>query len=129
MPSTTSWHRGPRVCDFKPGELPQGTVVSTLRDGKYYSDYSGRSHVGIYLNHDDYATYLAGKNRAAAVTLFDQWNGTRIGPHKKLYAVDADQEGSVLKNGRTWEDKGKQRTRRVNWVADGEEYYVLLTDQ
>ncbi len=126
IPNTRSWLRGPRVCDFKPGELPEGTVVATLRDGKYYSDYSGRSHVGIYLKHDDYTSYLSSKNATVGVTLMDQYNGAVISRRTKLYAVDADATGKPSAN--CWTDSsGVTRTKRVSWGADGEEYYVLLS--
>lgn len=127
LPRTDTWRRGPRVCDFKPGELFPGTVVATLRDGKYYSDYSGRSHVGIYLSHTDYSEYLAsGGSGSGSVTLLDQWNGTRIGRHSKTYKVEADKEGKKSK--KSWTDAaGIVHTNRVSWTSDGEEYYVLLT--
>lgn len=126
VPNTRGWLRGPRVCDFKPGELPEGTVVATLRDGKYYSDYSGRSHVGIYLRHDDYASYLLSKNKSVGVTLMDQWNGVDIARRTKFYSVEADVEGKS--SPKCWKDSsGVVRTKRVSWGKDGEEYYVLLT--
>ncbi len=126
IPNTRSWKRGPRVCDFKPSELPVGTVVATLRDGKYYSDYSGRSHVGIYLSHDDYSSYLESSSSSAGVTLLDQWNGTRIGKHSKKYMAEADAVGNKSK--KSWTDSsGIVHTKRVKWTSDGEEYYVLLT--
>lgn len=128
VPRTTTWRKGPRVCDFKPGELPEGTVVATLRDEKYYSDYSGRSHVGIYLSHDDYSTYLTTKNKSAGVTIMDQWNGVRIERRTKKYAADANADGNLLKEGKTWTDiQGVSHNKRVKWSEDGEEYYVLLT--
>jgi hypothetical protein len=125
IPNTKTWLRGPRVCDFKPGELPEGTVVATLRDGKYYSDYSGRSHVGIYLSHDDYASYLISDNKSVGITLMDQYNDNSITRRKKYYAVDADKEGNSTSS---WTDsKGAAHKKRVSWGKDGEEYYVLLT--
>jgi|GEM_PF-3651061 len=125
IPNTKTWLRGPRVCDFKPGELPEGTVVATLRDGKYYSDYSGRSHVGIYLGHDDYSNYLLSNNKSVGVTLMDQYNDNQIARRKKYYAVDADKEGNSTSS---WTDsKGAAHKKRVSWGKDGEEYYVLLT--
>ncbi|RYY77061.1 MAG: peptidoglycan-binding protein [Gammaproteobacteria bacterium] len=126
VPNTKTWLRGPRVCDFKPGELPEGIVVATLRDGKYYSDYSGRSHVGIYLSHDDYSTYLETKSKISGVNLLDQWNGVKIAKRGKAYSVEADELGSNLT--KPWSDsKGVGRNKRVKWGSDGEEYYVLLT--
>jgi len=126
VPNTKTWLRGPRVCDFKPGELPEGTVVATLRDGKYYSDYSGRSHVGIYLSHNDYSAYLTSKSVTNGVALLDQWNGVKIDRRVKTYATDADKTGKPSKV--SWIDsKGISRNNRVKWGEDGEEYYVLLT--
>lgn len=126
IPNTRTWLRGPRVCDFKPGELPEGTVIATLRDGKYYSDYSGRSHVGIYLSHHDYSNYLSSKNKALGVTIMEQYNGHKISKKTKMYAVEANSFGN--KSSKSWTDsKGVVQTKRVKWGDDGEEYYVLLT--
>lgn len=126
IPNTSKWLRGPRVCDFKPGELPEGTVIATLRDSKYYSDYSGRSHVGIYLSHDDYANYLSSKIASAGITMMEQYNGHRISRDTKKYAVEADKLGANPTA--SWTDsKGVVRNNRVSWGKDGEEYYVLLT--
>lgn len=126
IPNTKGWLRGPRVCDFKPGELPEGTVVATLRDGKYYSDYSGRSHVGIYLSHHDYTNYLSSKNQSVGVTIMEQYNGMMISRGVKKYAVEADEVGKP--SPKCWTDSsGVVRTKRVFWGKDGEEYYVLLT--
>ena len=126
IPNTKTWLRGPRVCDFKPGELPEGTVVATLRDGKYYSDYSGRSHVGIYLSHDDYSSYLGSKNNSAGVKIMEQYNGVSIRRKTKAYTVDANENGNP--SPKPWTDpNGIVRTKRVSWGNDGEEYYVLLT--
>jgi hypothetical protein len=126
VPNTRYWLRGPRVCDFKPGELAEGTVVATLRDGKYYSDYSGRSHVGIYLSHHDYASYLSSKDSSVGVTIMEQYNGTVISRGLKKYASEADRLGKASPN--HWIDSsGVVRTKRVSWGKDGEEYYVLIT--
>lgn len=126
LPATSTWRRGPQVCDFKPGELPVGAIVATLRDGAYHSDYSGRSHVGIYLSHDDHATWTAATKPNAGVQLLDQWNGARIDRHPiKRYAVDANAFGTKAK--RAWHDSTGQHSRRVSWAADGEEYFVVMT--
>ena len=127
IPNTKGWLRGPRVCDFKPGELPEGTVVATLRDGKYYSDYSGRSHVGIYLGHDDYTSYLSSKNTSAGVSIMEQYNGAKIRRDTKKYSVDANELGKPLSKSNCWTDvNGVVRANRASWGKDGEEYYVLL---
>jgi hypothetical protein len=105
--------------------LPEGTVVATLRDGNYHSDYSGRSHVGIYLSHEDYQEYKVSQDRKSGVWLFDQFNANAIGKRHYLYAIDADEFGKVAK--KTWTDSdGNVQERRVQWMKDGEEYYVLL---
>lgn len=49
VPQTRYWRRGPQVCFLDQGAIPVGTVIATLRDGIYHNDYSGRSHVGVYL--------------------------------------------------------------------------------
>ncbi len=127
LPATSTWRRGPQVCDFAPGTLPVGTVVATLRDGAYHSDYSGRSHVGIYISHDDHASWSASSRPNAGVQLFEQWNKAIIGKHPiKRYAVNADAIGNKAR--KAWRDgSGQLHTRRVSWTADGEEYYVVMT--
>ena len=127
LPQTSSWKKGPRVCDLEPGEVPEGTVVATLRDGIYYSDTSGRSHVGIYLSHDDYKSYLSSKNGQAGVHMVDQYATVPIDTRTKQYCKEADEE-SKKKSKKEWTDSvGKSHDHRVQWVDDGEEYYVLLT--
>jgi outer membrane protein OmpA-like peptidoglycan-associated protein len=127
LPQTKTWKKGPRVCDFKPGELPKGTVIATLRDGTYYSDSSGRSHVGIYIKHDDYQSYLESKAPGSAVVMMDQYHKAPIRIREKKYAVNADEEGKPAK--KTWSDlKGTVHENRVKWVDDGEEYFVVLTE-
>jgi peptidoglycan hydrolase-like protein with peptidoglycan-binding domain len=126
VPNTRSWRRGPQVCHLAPGELPVGTVVATLRDGRYFSDYSGRSHVGIYLGHDDFGEYRRTGSKTAGVTLLDQYNGVRIDRRVKAYAADANAQGAKSK--KAWVDSaGHRQTNRVSWVKDGEEYFVLMT--
>jgi hypothetical protein len=49
--NTNRWRRGPRVQDIE--TLEPGTVIATLGSGVYLSDYSGKSHVGIFLRKDD----------------------------------------------------------------------------
>ncbi|MEO6098266.1 MAG: BPSL0067 family protein [Fibrobacteria bacterium] len=125
LPQTISWKKGPRVCDFKPGELSEGTVVATLRDGLYHSDNSGRSHVGIYLVHDDYNEYSKNASVTAGVKMMDQWKGASIDSRLKKYGVDAENETNKKTN---WTDiDGGNHENRANWINDGEEYYVVLT--
>lgn len=126
IPNTRSWRRGPQVCHLKADDIPVGTVIATLRDGKYYSDYSGRSHVGVYLGHDDYEGWKASGNATAGVSIMDQWNGAPIQKRKKIYAEDANAIKGASK--KAWTDSsGRRQTRRVNWTRDGEEYFVLMT--
>jgi hypothetical protein len=123
IPNTRSWRRGPRVCDLPQGTLPVGTVIATLRDGVYHSDYSGRSHVGIYLRHDPYAD----GSSAGGVTMMDQWNGAPIAERLKRYDANGNAQGNKSKQ--AWVDsRGVTQTKRVRWTSDGEEYYVLLTN-
>jgi hypothetical protein len=127
VPNTKAWRRGPRVCDFNAGELAPGTVIATLREGKYFSDYSGRSHVGLYLSHTDYQKYLSGSDPHGGLKMMDQFNGNRIAARPYSYAVEADAEAKKAK--KEWTDgSGKVHSRRVQWGKDGEEYYVLLTN-
>ena len=128
LPQTKSWKKGPRVCDFKPGELPEGTVIATLRDGTYYSDSSGRSHVGIYIKHDDYQSYLESKAPGSAVIMMDQYRQAPIRIREKKYSVNAEDDGKPAK--KPWTDtKGTVHENRAKWVDDGEEYFVVLTEK
>lgn len=125
VPRTTFWRRGPQVCHMAPGSLPVGTVVATLRDGTYHSDYSGRSHVGIYLGHDPYEPAQGNRN-AGGVRLMDQYNHAPITQRRKLYSVDANAAGKVAKRGPWTDASGQRHTHRVSWTSDGEEYFVLM---
>jgi outer membrane protein OmpA-like peptidoglycan-associated protein len=125
LPQTSDWKKGPRVCDLKPGELPEGTVVATLRDGLYHSDNSGRSHAGIYLAHDDYGEYSKSGSDTAGVKIMDQWKGASIDSRLKKYSVNAEKETNKKM---AWTDiDGGKHENRANWINDGEEYYVVLT--
>ncbi|MEG3086527.1 BPSL0067 family protein [Sphingomonas sp. PB4P5] len=119
VPRTREWRAGPQVCHQEPGSIPVGTVVATLRDGMYHNDYSGRSHVGIYLGHDPLT------KKGGGVLLLDQFNKNPIRRRLKRYDVDANEAGRATK---AWTDAaGKKHDHRVHWSADGEEYFVLLT--
>jgi hypothetical protein len=125
VPYTGTWRRGPQVCHFKPGELPVGTVIATLRDDVYHSDYSGRSHVGIYLGHDDYGAFLAGRSKTTGVRMSNQWNGQVVQDSTKAYAIEADAYGGASK--KAWNNNGKMVKNRLSWTKDGEEYFVVMT--
>jgi hypothetical protein len=119
VPRTREWRAGPQVCFQKPGDIPVGTVVATLRDGIYHNDYSGRSHVGIYLGHDPLSKSGGG------VLLLDQYNKNPIKRRLKRYDAEANKPGRESK---AWTDSaGKTHDHRVNWSSDGGEYFVLLT--
>lgn len=125
VPHTSAWRRGPQVCHMAPGTLPVGAVVATLRNNKYYSDYSGRSHVGIYLGHDPYIR-AEGNGNAGGVRLLDQYNGARIEARTKAYSTIVGT--TKIKSKKAWTDSdGDRQTHRVNWIKDGEEYFVLMT--
>jgi outer membrane protein OmpA-like peptidoglycan-associated protein len=127
IPQATTWKKGPQVCKIKPGDLPEGTVIATLRDGKYHNDSSGRSHVGIYLAHDDYEQFLQSDDNESGVKIFDQSKSKLIAENKLRYKTDANKEGKTAKS--PWKDKDNVvHTLRTNWINDGEEYYVLLTE-
>lgn len=124
VPRTSTWRAGPQVCHMAPGSIPVGTVVATLRDGIYHNDYSGRSHVGIYMGHDPYDP-AKGNGNAGGVRIMDQWNHAPILQRPKPYSRIANEQGKVAKKG--WTDTaGHRQTHRVSWAADGEEYFVLV---
>ncbi len=109
VPRTREWRAGPQVCFLGQDDIPSGTVVATLRDNMYHNDYSGRSHVGIYLRHDPFGT------KGGGVLLLDQFNKNPIKRRLKRYDGDASRAKPIRATG-----------RRYNWSADGEEYFVLL---
>ena len=125
VPYTGTWRRGPQVCHFKPGELPIGTVIATLRDNSYHSDYSGRSHVGIYLGHDDYAEYVASNSKTSGLRMWNQSNGKLVHESKFPYGVDANAYGGEAKE--AWKRDGKWTKSKLSWTKDGEEYFVVMT--
>jgi hypothetical protein len=101
LPQTKHWRRGPRVLDANP--LP-GTVVATLRDDMYHNDYSGRSHVAIFLSKD-----------SGGIHTLEQWNGRDI--HRGYRKFKSDEFGEPDKSG------------KYGWVDDGDEYYILYSTQ
>ena len=135
VPATNLWRRGPRVQDV--AALPPGTVVATLSSGVYLSDYSGKSHVGIFLRKND-----------QGFAMLDQWRGsggdlgirfrsygarhtkTRVDPAKYIndesysYRNDVpDPDGSYGRN------YALETVRyRTNLINDASEYQVLLTN-
>jgi hypothetical protein len=80
------------------------------------------------LSHEDYQAYLHSPDSKSGVWLMDQYFGARIDRRQKKYVTNAEESGSPAK--KPWADsEGNQRENRVKWVDDGEEYFVVLTDQ
>jgi Putative peptidoglycan binding domain len=108
LPQTRHWRRGPRVRDMA-AVLP-GTVVATMRDDRYYSDYSGRSHVAIFLRKDDHGMLTV-----------DQWNGSDIHQeHRRFKPEDLGEQRPFPLN------KGE---RPYGWISDADEYYVVYSTE
>jgi hypothetical protein len=62
-PHTSSWTRGSRVSEAKPGEIDRGTAIATFDTrGRYPTDNLGK-HAAVYLSHD-----------ARGIFVLDQWN-------------------------------------------------------
>lgn len=48
-PHTSTWKRGLKVSEARPGQIPRGTVIATFDDsGRYPTDALGR-HAAVYL--------------------------------------------------------------------------------
>jgi hypothetical protein len=136
VPNTNQWRRGPRVQDVE--ILAPGTVIATLGSGVYLSDYSGKSHVGIFL-----------AKRAGGIVMLDQFAGGngklairfkpfgakhKISPVSALRYIDQNYSYRVevldaLGNKSYVQDHTLATVRtRVSLTQDGSEYYVLLGD-
>jgi hypothetical protein len=136
VPNTNRWRRGPHVQDIE--ALAPGTVIATLGEGVYLSDYSGKSHVGIFLD----------KTRHGLVML-DQWAGSdgKLGIRFKPFSAshhdrpvnmarlidpNYSYRSSVIdKDGRTsWRHDYSLKTLSVHadLTGDGSAYYILLDD-
>lgn len=102
LPQCRHWRRGPRVKDVQ--HIKPGTIVATMRDDCYYSDYSGRSHVAIFLSKTD-----------RKMTTLDQWNGSDI--HRETRDFRPSDLG----------DKDEKAKRPYNWISDADEYYVVYS--
>ena len=137
---TRNWRRGPHVRALR--HIPRGTVVATLRDGVYYSDHSGRSHVGIF------DSFISGANgQPKGFRMFDQSNGNDIklrdfnffdaydrskmvekpkgksgdltipvyGPNNELLGYTVIEDPFYAKN-------------KFRWTSIGDEYYVMYSN-
>jgi hypothetical protein len=136
LPNTNQWRRGPRVQDV--AILAPGTVIATLGSGVYLSDYSGKSHVGIFL-----------AKTARGIVMLDQYRGGggKLGIRTKYFG--ARHEISPVPLSRLIDSSYSYRTpivdtngdttyvqdqrlatvrTRVNLTGDGGEYYILLGD-
>lgn len=133
---TRFWRRGPQVKACP--DIPVGTVIATLRDGVYYSDHSGRSHVGIFLSKDD-----------RGIKMIDQWNGRDIGLSYRKY--DPRRNGDELTRrrktskyddmtipvpapdgshlGYTVAHIPTMKKYQYTWVSDADEYYVMYSNE
>jgi hypothetical protein len=136
VPNTNRWRRGPRVQDIE--VLEPGTIIATLGSGVYLSDYSGKSHVGVFL-----------RKTKLELVMLDQFRGGdgRLGirskkfgaPHRRqrvkaskfispsysyrMEVVDGRGNKSYAR------DYSLDTVRfRENLTGDGSEYYVLLDD-
>jgi hypothetical protein len=137
---TSQWRRGPQVraCDH----IPSGTVIATLRDGVYYSDHSGRSHVGIF------DSFVYGKDgKKTGFRMYDQSNGSNIGLSNYKFYDSYDRDAMVEKpkgkNGDltipVYDDNKKllgftvieddfYKTNKYRWISVGDEYYVMYNN-
>ena len=136
VPNTNRWRRGPRVQDID--MLPRGTVIATLNRGIYLSDYSGESHVGIFLSKD-----------RGGLLMLDQHIGDKgnVGIRYKSFGAKHTQSPvSVFKyidrdfsyRMKTVDQSGQEVYARdyslatvrfrQNLTQDGSEYYVLVDD-
>ena len=113
-------------------------MIATLGTGVYLSDYSGKSHVGIFLWKTKDALvmldqYKGGKGKVGIrVKPFNQ--GYDEKPVQALRYLDPKfgyREPFIDKNGqKAWRHNFslKTVTTRVDLTGDGSEYYILLDD-
>jgi hypothetical protein len=136
VPNTNQWRRGPRVQDIE--FLPRGTVIATLGTGVYLSDYSGKSHVGIFLSKDDHGLWMLDQYRGGEGKVgirFKKFGAphsrTRVKASRYLvddysYRMEVVDESGHKTYAR---DFSLETIRyRTNLTGDGSEYYVLLDD-
>jgi len=143
LPNTNQWRRGPRIQDMT--FIVPGTVVATLRSGVYFSDYSGRSHVGILLRKDPNGIWLldqfvGGENsdeKLGALGIRLKRFNNEINPtevkHRLPYIIkpisytvpvtSAKGESGYAR------DYSPEATRYQSYLtSNGSEYYVLLSE-
>jgi len=134
--NTRFWRRGPRVQSMLPAQPAPGTVIATLGTGVYLSDYSGQSHVGIFLGQDRQGLWM-----------LDQYVGAtgNVGIRRKQFGARHEvvnlKPSQYFGHGfrRETVDKSGNRiygmdyryqtiSKRLNLTSDGSEYYILLDD-
>jgi hypothetical protein len=134
VPNTNRWRRGPRVQDIE--TLEPGTVIATLGSGVYLSDYSGKSHVGIFLRKTDLGLVMLDQFRGGNGKLgirFKKFGAKHrrlsvkpskfISPGYSYRMVITDKHG----NKSYARDYSLNTVRyKENLTGDGSEYYVLL---
>lgn len=136
VPNTNRWRRGPRVQDI--AVLAPGTVVATLGSGAYRSDYSGESHVGIFLGKTDTALIMLDQAKGGGAKL-----GIRAKPFDRPHTRKPVEPLKYLNSDFSYrmpfiDQDGNQAWRRdfsiktvmvkTDLTKDGSEYYVLLDD-
>ena len=136
VPNTNRWRRGPRVQDIE--SLTPGTVIATLGTGVYLSDYSGKSHVGIFLRKTDLGLVMLDQFRGGDGTLGIRFK--RFGAEHKKTRVKASKfiDPGYSYRMEVTDKRGKKGFARdysldtvryrENLTGDGSEYYVLLDD-
>jgi hypothetical protein len=136
VPNTNQWRRGPRVQDVE--LLPPGTVIATLGSGVYLSDYSGKSHVGIFLAKRDGGIVMldqfAGGKGKLAIRFKPFGAKHKISPVSPLRYIDPSYSYRVgvldAQGHKSYvQDHTLATVRtRISLTQDGSEYYVLLGD-
>jgi hypothetical protein len=136
VPNTNRWRRGPHVQDI--AVLTPGTVIATLGTGVYLSDYSGKSHVGIFLGKTDKGLVMLDQYRGGEGTV-----GIRLKPFNAPHPITRVPAAKFLdpdfsyRMEITEKDGSKSYARdyslatvrvKVGITGDGSEYYVLLDD-
>ena len=137
---TRYWRRGPQVKSLS--HIPPGTVIATLRDGVYWNDHSGRSHVGIF------DSFILGANGTrTGFRMYDQSNHADIALRSFKFASGYDpnklyekkkpsahgdltipvpgDDGSIL--GYTVIHDDYYKSHKYKRQAMGEEYYVMYS--
>jgi hypothetical protein len=133
--NTRYWRRGPRVQGMNPSPDP-GTVIATLGTGVYLSDYSGQSHVGIFLGQDKSGLWMLDQYVGSTGVVGIRWKafGARHDEVKLRplqYVGHAFRREVIDKSGnKIYGQDYRYQTvsKRRNLTSDGSEFYILLDD-